>query len=285
MRDQEAHEGVAPRLLPLARPPAPRRCACRARPTSRAPAPVIGTRSSSSPGSSPRVLAAVHRVGPLVVLRRGRAGPRRRPRRACRSTMSRSASEARIGANSGDRGSWANSRHSSGPVTAFMVGTPVVDVAQMQAYCLAKPGAWPDNPWEPRAPGDQGRAGGAGQDLRLPRRRRRGRQERAHPRGGRRVAAAVPGRRDRDGLHRPVGLEQPGLRRAPSPTRTWSTPSTSPTGWSSRGCRRSCDPTAGTRPEPSRFAWRATVSPTSRATTRATYSTPATCSIITSDRA
>jgi predicted DNA-binding protein (MmcQ/YjbR family) len=23
-----------------------------------------------------------------------------------------------------------------------------VDVAQMQAYCLAKPGAWPDNPWD-----------------------------------------------------------------------------------------------------------------------------------------
>jgi predicted DNA-binding protein (MmcQ/YjbR family) len=23
-----------------------------------------------------------------------------------------------------------------------------VDVATMQAYCLAKPGAWPDNPWD-----------------------------------------------------------------------------------------------------------------------------------------
>jgi predicted DNA-binding protein (MmcQ/YjbR family) len=23
-----------------------------------------------------------------------------------------------------------------------------VDVAEMQAYCLAKPGAWPDNPWD-----------------------------------------------------------------------------------------------------------------------------------------
>jgi predicted DNA-binding protein (MmcQ/YjbR family) len=26
-----------------------------------------------------------------------------------------------------------------------------VDVAQMQAYCLAKPGAWPDHPWEEHA--------------------------------------------------------------------------------------------------------------------------------------
>ena len=61
--------------------------------------------------------------------------------------------------------------------------------------------------------GDQGRAGGAGQDLRVPRRRRRGRQERSQPRGGRRVAAAVPGRCHGDGVHRPVRLERPDLRR------------------------------------------------------------------------
>jgi predicted DNA-binding protein (MmcQ/YjbR family) len=27
-----------------------------------------------------------------------------------------------------------------------------VDVATMQAYCLAKPGAWPDNPWDHEHP-------------------------------------------------------------------------------------------------------------------------------------
>lgn len=27
-----------------------------------------------------------------------------------------------------------------------------MDVTQMQAYCLAKPGAWPDNPWEHEHP-------------------------------------------------------------------------------------------------------------------------------------
>jgi predicted DNA-binding protein (MmcQ/YjbR family) len=27
-----------------------------------------------------------------------------------------------------------------------------VDVERMQAYCLAKPGAWPDNPWEHQYP-------------------------------------------------------------------------------------------------------------------------------------
>jgi predicted DNA-binding protein (MmcQ/YjbR family) len=38
-----------------------------------------------------------------------------------------------------------------------------VDVERMQAYCLAKPGAWPDNPWDHHhpvikvAPGERGK--------------------------------------------------------------------------------------------------------------------------------
>ncbi len=56
-----------------------------------------------------------------------------------------------------------------------------------------------------RAPGGQG----AREDLRLRRRRLRGGQGRRDPRGGRRLAGAVPRRRVGDGLHRTLRLERP----------------------------------------------------------------------------
>ena len=79
--------------------------------------PVIGTRSSSTTGSSPSVLAAVTASARSSYSDRSRR-PSAYASASVRSTMSRSASEARIGANSGDLGSWSNSRHSSEPVTA-----------------------------------------------------------------------------------------------------------------------------------------------------------------------
>ena len=50
----------------------------------------------------------------------------------------------------------------------------------MLAYCLDKPGAWPDNPWGHEHPVVKVGPGEARQDLRLPRRRRSGGQGRGH---------------------------------------------------------------------------------------------------------
>ena len=115
------------------------------------------------------------------------------------------------------------------------------------ATALAKPGAWADNPWEQRppvfkvGPGERGKIfaflGGEGVGVKAG----------DDPRGGRRVAAPLPRQRVGDGLHRPLraGTTSPSTGR--SPTTSSSRPSTSPTGWWSRSCRRSSAPTAGTR--------------------------------------
>ena len=80
---------------------------------------------------------------------------------------------------------------------------------EMLEHCLAKPGAWPDNPWDHEHPvvkvHDKIFAFIGGDGV--------GREVGARPRGGRRVAGPLPRRRQRDGLHRPVRLERPALRR------------------------------------------------------------------------
>ena len=63
----------------------------------------------------------------------------------------------------------------------------------MQAYCLALPGAWPDNPWDPDHPVIKVGPGERGKIFAFLGAGRRGRQEWSQPGGGRRVAAAVPG--------------------------------------------------------------------------------------------
>ena len=74
------------------------------------------------------------------------------------------------------------------------------------AYCLAKPGAWQDEPWEGDVVAKVGDKifaflGGSR------RRRRRRRQVRPQPRRGERVAGALSRRRLGHGLYRPVRVE------------------------------------------------------------------------------
>ena len=116
-----------------------------------------------------------------------------------------------------------------------------VDVSEMQAYCLGKPGAWPDNPWGHEHPvikvhekifaflgaGGVGVKGGVNRDVadewlqRFP--------------DDASVMATSAG---------PVGTTSPSAAR--SPTRSCSKRSTSRTVWWSRNFRRSTDRTAGT---------------------------------------
>ncbi len=122
---------------------------------------------------------------------------------------------------------------------------PAWTSTRCRTHCLAKPGAWPDNPWDHDHPVIKVGPGSA-EDLRVPRGRGVG------VKGGpsREVADEwldrYPGDASVMRLHRPVRLERPGVRRARSPTTSCSRPSTSPTGWWCRSCRRSTAPTAGT---------------------------------------
>lgn len=81
---------------------------------------------------------------------------------------------------------------------------------ELPTYCLAKPRAWQDDPWEGRH-GRQGRQ----QDLRIPWDCESGTVgvNCGHDQGRRRrVAGELPRRRLRDVVHRQVQLEQPADR-------------------------------------------------------------------------
>ena len=83
----------------------------------------------------------------------------------------------------------------------------------MQAYCLAKPGAWPDNPWDHEHPVIKVGEGERGKIFAFLGATGVGVKGGPTPRGGRRVAPPLSRRRERDGLHRPLRLERPRLRR------------------------------------------------------------------------
>ena len=116
----------------------------------------------------------------------------------------------------------------------------------MQAHCLAKPGAWPDNPWDHDhpvikvGPGERGKIfaflGGESVGVKSGRSREVADEWLQRFPGDATVMAYI-GRSGWNNLAFTGAI----------PDRTWWTPSTSPTGSSSRGCRRSCVPTAGIR--------------------------------------